>query len=193
MLGNLYIFLFFAVLIGIFIIIIFGREDPKEVQKRVKYFEEQERKQGIISKTSLIHLNGHPYLQPNDLLTFHIRKNNTIYFENNNLNSKTHIKSDFIGNEVRLSQLIRYEVKTEKEIRRDVTLTRLVTLGIFAFGAKKKTEENTHYLILTYLDNGIEITCALRQMRMGQELGGIVSTLNRMKIESNNVKKCANN
>ena len=46
-----------------------------------------------------------------------------------------------------INNLIRYELKTESEIQKDVTLTRLLALGIFAFGAKKKLT----ILILYYL------------------------------------------
>jgi hypothetical protein len=132
-------------------------------------------------------------LQPNDLITLHIRGNNTIYFENNNLNTKTHVKTNFTGNEIPISNLTKYEVKNETEIRRDVTLTRLVTLGIFAFGVKKKTETNTQYLILSYIDSNVEVTCVFKQIRDGQELGEIISDINRLKIESNSVKECVNN
>jgi len=185
MIGNIFITIVAIVVIGIAVIIIFGREDPKEFQKRVKYYEDLEKNNGNIYSTFLIHLNGHPYLQPNDVITLQIRINNSIYIENKNLNTKTHKKTDFTGNEIPISQLTRYEVKTETEIRRDVTLTRLVVLGIFAFGVKKKTETNTQYLILTYIDNGVDVTCVFKQVNASQELGEIISNINRLKIESN--------
>jgi len=185
MIGNIFIGIVSIVVIGIIIIIIFGREDPKEFQKRVRYYEELEKNKGTISSTFLIHLSGHPYLQSNDVITLHVR-NNSIYIENKNLNSNS-LKSptNFYGNEILISQLIKYEVKTETEIRRDVTLTRLVALGIFAFGVKKKTEEITQYLILTYLDNGVEVTCVFKQIQKDQEFGNIVSNITREKLKTN--------
>lgn len=175
----------FIVVLLFIIIYIYCRQS---VVEQGEEFEVKERQLGIISTTFLIHLNGHPYLQANDIITFQIRQNKTIYFENKNLNTKKQSQTKgFIGNEIPISQLTRHEVKTETEIRRDVTLTRLITLGIFAFGVKKKTEESTQYLILTYLDNGVEVTCLFKQVRDGQELGEIISTLNRMKVESTDI------
>jgi len=186
MIGNIFIGLVAIVVVGIIIIIIFGREDPIEFQKRVKYYEDLEKNDGTISSIFLIHLSGHPYLQTNDVITLQIRsKDNTIYFENKNINQKTHIKTNFTGNEVLISQLTRYEVKTETEISKDVTLTRLVALGIFAFAVKKKTETNTQYLIIAYIDNDVEVTCVFKQAQIGKELGNIVGDINRIKIESN--------
>ena len=185
MIGNIILTLFGIIIIGIVTMFIFGREDPKEVKKRVQEYEDKLVQQGNISSTFLVHLNGHPYLKPNDLIIFHIR-NNTIYFENKNINiGNKSGTTDFIGDEVLISQLTRYEVKTETEINRDVTLTRLIALGIFAFGAKKKTETNTEYLILTYIDNGVEITCVFKQMQDKQGLGNIISILNRQRLNFN--------
>lgn len=186
MIGNVILAFFGIVIIGVIVIFIFGREDPEVAKKRLQTIEDEYKKNGVISTNFLIHLNGHPYLQPNDVVTVQIRsKNNTIYFENQNINTKTHKKTDFTGNEVPISQLTKYEVKTETEIRRDVTLTRLVALGIFAFGVKKKTETNTQYLILSYMDSGVEVTCVFKQMQIGVDLGSIISNLNRLKIELN--------
>ena len=194
MIGNIILGIIVIIIIGMVVIFILGREDPNIVQKRIQESEDNLKKYDTISTSFLIHLNGHPYLQPNDMVNIHIRnKNKTIFFENCMINkNKQSQTTGFTGNEVPIPQLTKYEVKTETEIRRDVTLTRLVTLGIFAFGVKKKTETNTQYLILTYNDNGVEITCIFKQVRDGQELGGIVSILNRMKIESNNLKECVN-
>jgi len=187
MIGNIFIALVALIVIGIVIIIIFGREDPKEFQKRVKYYEDLEKNKGTISSIFLIHLSGHPYLQKNDVVTVYVRYD-SIYIENKNLNSNSkRYPNNFEGNEILLSQLIKYEVKTEKEIRRDVTLTRLVALGIFAFGVKKKTEGITQYLILTYLDNDVEVTCVLKQMQKDQELGNIISNISREKLKTNTI------
>jgi len=46
-------------------------------------------------------------------------------------------------------------LKTEEQISKDVTLTRLFLLGVFAFGAKKKTKQVTNYLVIDYESGGI--------------------------------------
>lgn len=49
-------------------------------------------------------------------------------------------------------------LKTEDQISKDVTLTRLLTLGIFAFGAKKKRKSTSNYLLIDYNSGGIDCT-----------------------------------
>lgn len=58
--------------------------------------------------------------------------------------------------EVKLENIKDIQYKTEEEIRRDVTLTRLAVLGIFAFGLKKKSIETRYYLIVTTVDDGYD-------------------------------------
>lgn len=46
-------------------------------------------------------------------------------------------------------------MKTDEQISKDVTLTRLLLLGVFAFGAKKKSKQVTNYLVIDYESNGV--------------------------------------
>lgn len=46
-------------------------------------------------------------------------------------------------------------IKTDEQISKDVTLTRLLLIGVFAFGAKKKTKTVTNYLVIDYVDKNI--------------------------------------
>lgn len=57
-----------------------------------------------------------------------------------------------------ITDVIKVEGKTEEQISKDVTLTRLIALGIFAFGLKKKRIDKYTYLIITYSDCEIENT-----------------------------------
>lgn len=54
--------------------------------------------------------------------------------------------------DINLSDVISIDAKSETEISKDVTIMRLITLGIFAFGAKKTTETIRKYFIITYND-----------------------------------------
>jgi hypothetical protein len=141
----------------------------KEKAKRIK-------EEGILYESHLIHLGGHPYLSANEEIYFQIRKNNTIFFYKENSNT---------GEEIPINQITRYELKTESEIQKDVTLTRLLALGIFAFGLKKKTEINNTYFILSYVQNNVPIDCIFKNTVNNQQLGNIISMLNRLKIEQN--------
>jgi hypothetical protein len=47
-------------------------------------------------------------------------------------------------------------LKTDEQISKDVTITRLLLLNIFAFGLKKKTKTTTYNLVIEYSYNGIQ-------------------------------------
>jgi hypothetical protein len=172
--GKTLVYLYFILVIALIIIAYIYTTKKSNLRQQ---------NQNVLFETILYHLGGHPYLQANTIVFFQIRNNKTIYFHKENVDT---------GKEIPISNLLKYEVKTESQIRHDATITRLLTLGIFAFGAKKKFETNTEYLILSYIDNGIEVTCVFKQMQDKQELGTIISDINRLKIENNNNKECAN-
>lgn len=167
-----------SLVLFLFIILyrLFMRSFKEETKKQVKQYEENLKTRNIISENKLIHLGGHPYLNANDKISFQIKTNNTICFYKENTNT---------GAEILISKLIKYEVKTETEIQKDVTLTRLLALGIFAFGVKKKTKIEDQYLILSYIQNNVEINCIFKRWYQGTHLGDLISTLNRLKIEEN--------
>jgi len=168
--------LFTIMLIAVIIILIYAFNDILKNEQKLK---ERHIQENIILEKTIIHLNGHPYLKENDIIQFQIKNNNTIYFCKENINT---------GMEISISNLLKYEVKTKSEIKHDVTLTRLLTLGIFAFGVKKKSKIEEQFLIISYTQNNIEIQCVFKQCDKNQQLGDIVSTINRLKIEENKVK-----
>ena len=120
--------LFTIMLIAVIVILTYVFNDISKNEQKLK---ERHIQENVMSEKTIIHLNGHPYLKENDIIQFQIKNNNTIYFRKENINT---------GMEIPISNLLKYEVKTESEIRHDVTLTRLLTLGIFAFGVKKKNK-----------------------------------------------------
>lgn len=69
-----------------------------------------------------------------------------------------------LGGSVRIPKedLLSVQEKTEEQISKDVTLTRLLAFGIFAFGMKKKKKSTTKYLILSYTDSRQEITAVFK-------------------------------
>jgi hypothetical protein len=156
------------------------------------YRQQNLQKNGIIYETSVNHIAGHPYLSQNDKLLLQVRTNNTINLIPANSITAMRLMKEKIdintGIEIPINQITRYEIKTESEIQKDVTLTRLLALGIFAFGLKKKTEINNSYLILSYVQNNVPIDCIFKNAINNQQLGNIISTLNRLKIEQNSVQ-----
>jgi len=169
--------LFIMMLIAVIILLIYVYKDmSKEEEKR----KERYMQENIMLEKTIIHLNGHPYLKEQDIIEFQIKNNNTIYFRKENINT---------GMEIPISKLLKYEIKTESEIRHDVTLTRLLTLGIFAFGIKKKSKIEEQFLIISYIQNDVNIQCVFKQCDGNQQLGDIVNTLNFIKIEKIMYKK----
>jgi len=172
-----------ATIVSLILVMILSSKDNKS---QMEEYYQNLKERNVICEYGIIHITGHPYLKTNDLIKFQIKTNRTFYFFKENIDT---------GDEIPLSQIIRYEIKTETEIHKDVTLTRLLTLGIFAFGVKKTTKIEDQFFILSYKQNEIEITCIFKQSYKHQNLHEIVSTLNRMRIESNKsinnqVKEC---
>jgi len=165
--GKTLVYLYFTLIIALIIIAYVYTTKKSNLRKT---------NQNVLSETILFHLGGHPYLQANNIVFFQIRNNNTIYFHKENTDT---------GKEIPISELTRYEVKTESQIFKDVTLTRLVTLGILAWGVKKKSKVEEQYLILSYMQNNIVIDCMFKRISPDTQLGDIVSTITRLKIKEN--------
>lgn len=61
-----------------------------------------------------------------------------------------------------IDDVLKSELTTEEQISKDVTLTRLVLFGVFAFGLKKKKVDIKEYLVITYKINDFETKCILK-------------------------------
>lgn len=124
-----------------------------EYEKR-KNFEEENTQYGKQIRTEKAqYFGGHPDAAVGMPMFGHISiYEKCITF----LDIKTPITYKMIGFRIPLENIINVEYKNETDIEKDVTLTRLLVLGIFAFGAKKKKVEKHDYLIVTYNENGIE-------------------------------------
>lgn len=55
-----------------------------------------------------------------------------------------------------LETIVSIEAKTDEEVSRDVTLGRLLMVGVFAFGMKKKKVTKSHFLIINWVEDEIE-------------------------------------
>lgn len=61
------------------------------------------------------------------------------------------------------SDISSIQIKTETEISKDVTITRLVFMGVFAFGAKKKRVKEENFCIIKYTSSqNIEETMLIK-------------------------------
>lgn len=55
-----------------------------------------------------------------------------------------------------ITDITKVEHLDDTQISKDVTLTRLLLVGIFAFGLKKKRKEEHHFVVINHIDLGME-------------------------------------
>jgi len=170
--------------IGLLIIIVDIAFLMKQGNKNAKDFEQQQverrKSQKIDSEDFLIHIAGHPTLKQDERILFQIREKNKIYLAK-------YLEQGL--EPIRPQDILSCELKTEEEIRKDVTFTRLVALGIFAFALKKETKEIKTYMIFSYKLQGTPVTCIFKSSHEGQNLSNIVFKANSIKTEyQNNIK-----
>jgi len=171
-------------MLGLPIIVIWSGISSEIDKRKLKHQKEEDsirqKEQNILFEKQVIHLGGHPYLNSNDVIYLQIHNNNELYFYKENNNT---------GDEIPINQITKYELKTDEQIQKDVTLSRFLMFGIASLALKKETKSINEYLLLSYIQNGISIDCLFRNID-NQSIGNIISTLNRLKIESNNEKEC---
>lgn len=121
------------------------------------------------------YLGGHPSIQGKSVGSLSIN-NKGVFF------SKSLPFSSFV---IPVENIIKVESKTDTQISKDVTLTRLVLLGIFAFGVKKKSKEEHNYLVLTYKEDGIENTIIFEATSgiLGSSVGTLTSAIMKARQE----------
>ncbi|MBB6218168.1 hypothetical protein HNQ80_004308 [Anaerosolibacter carboniphilus] len=151
---------------------LFGKkDDEKGVLKPKDIFKEAKRAGGSAAAIETVkYLGGHPNLSKNNIDGIFTINKNGIFFDQTLTNNFFHIESN---------QIISGEFKTEEQISKDVTFTRLLALGVFAFAFKKKTKEVTNYLVVKFYDEGIENTVVFEV----KNAGSLASSIMKIKQE----------
>lgn len=80
---------------------------------------------------------------------------------------------------IKVDGILRAEVKNEEQIEKDVTLTRLLLVGIFAFGLKKKRKIESNFAIITFQD-GLECTVILK-LDKADQANKLISNVIKLK------------
>lgn len=76
-----------------------------------------------------------------------------------------------------VENITKAEYKNEEQISKDVTLTRLLAFGIFAFGLKKKRKDETFYYVLSYKEKGIDNTIVFKVSKvLGMNMAGSLAS-----------------
>lgn len=73
------------------------------------------------------------------------------------------------------------EFKTREQISRDVTLTRLLLVGVFAFGLKKKRKNQLDYLVFNYEDN---VLGEMNVIFSGKKVNAMMKTFSEFKKDT---------
>lgn len=73
-----------------------------------------------------------------------------------------------------IESIIRAEYVDGTQISKDVTLTRLLLFNILAFGLKKKRTEEHHFIVITYIENGIENKIIFEHKKAPEAVGAIM-------------------
>jgi len=81
-----------------------------------------------------------------------------------------------------MSKVLYYDLKTETEIREQVTLGRLIAFGVFALGMKKQKKDIVKYVVLEYLDENDDKQNMILQSK---DASLILNTINQYKNEYN--------
>ncbi|WP_462385404.1 SHOCT domain-containing protein [Intestinibacillus massiliensis] len=75
-----------------------------------------------------------------------------------------------------LSNVKNVYMKSEEQISKDVTLTRVLLLGVFALGAKKKTKEVTNCLVIEYAEGPITCSAIFAGKKVPQVYSDVISS-----------------
>lgn len=163
------------IVITVFILLLFLATKGVNLQNKENQLL---KKEGVLSKYIVHHLGGHPYIGNDKPVLLAIKNNNTICF------IKNLAKQEYFGKPISFNNIKDFSIKTEVELKKDITFTRLITLGVFAFAFKKKTEINNSYLTLSYFENEIEINCLFKNSIGNKQLGNLISDYSRARLES---------
>lgn len=142
------------------------KEERKKLKEGKKQYKEIEKSGGVPITTGIgKYLGGHPNLLNSFEGIIIVKKNGIFIEESFSPVNYLHIP---------IEKIISAEFKTDKEISKDVTLTRLLTIGVFALAFKKKRVEETNYLILTYDEEGIENKIIFESKKAGNLASAIL-------------------
>ena len=149
---------------------------PKQIERRRIRKEVEEDKSQCSFYKYLIHVGGHPSFELNEPVRFKIR-NNQIFISTRGL--KETIK-------LNVKDIINYEVQTESEIKNNVTIPRVLILGILSLVAKKQSTDTKYFLILTLKQNNVKFQSIFKGAYSDDNLYDIITEINRLKIKSVN-------
>lgn len=125
----------------------------------------------------LRHITGHPYVEPNTIIDFNIKDNCVVL---------THFKSEELIEKIKANDIIKLEILNDKQITENVTIPRMILLGVFAFAEKKKTTTNSYYMYLSYKIDDVVIDCVFQNYYSKQDLYDLPGKITKLKLDTTN-------
>lgn len=93
---------------------------------------------------------------------------------------------------VSLRDIINVSLDTRENIEKKVTATRLLTLGVFAFAAKKKISKKEQYMLIDYYYKNMKNTLVFSGVAVNDIYKDISTLLSEFR-ENNNIKTLGGN
>lgn len=120
----------------------------------------------ISSFEGVTYLGGHPFLPNSGAAIISVRENGIVIVAGRKAAGNT------------FSGIKAVDFLSQDQVSRDITLTRLLTLGVFAFGLKKKRVDHKEFIRISFEVKGIENTILLQ----AKSAAPIVSAINSARI-----------
>lgn len=73
-----------------------------------------------------------------------------------------------------IENIVNAEHVDDTQISKDVTLTRLLLVGVFAFGLKKKRKDEHHYIVISHSDLGMDCKLIFEHKKAPQCIAAIM-------------------
>ena len=165
----LWFFVGFPIIIGLIIFIAQDQADKRKIEEENLYTLE-----------TYGYCGGNDYVATDTRVELKWRKDNVLVI--------TFLRAGRIEY-IPYSDINRVYIRTEHQIKEDVTLTRLAVMGVFAFGNKKETRSNEYYLVLSYKNcEGVEQNLILSKGMNLQKDINLYETILKEYKEKNVVK-----
>ena len=139
---------------------------------RVSYLksERKQREQGILISNRLIHIGGLPNVLANLPVLFEIR------------DSLVYLQAGSQVFKININNIVNCEIKNETQITNHPTITRMMTMGLFALAFPKKKIDTVLYLILSYKADNSTVDCVFRQSNFSQNMYEIPRIINKLRL-----------
>ncbi|SHE65590.1 hypothetical protein [Alkalibacter saccharofermentans] len=123
---------------------------------------------------TLKHLGGYPYFKEDEKVVFKVT-DGEIYIQDYTMNNVHKLTPD---------EIVEYHVQTKTELEKNITVPRVLLLGVLSLAAQKKTETTSQFFTLKLRRNDIEFESIFGQEVENDNLNGIITEINRVKLDS---------